>query len=746
MKLTVKLVVSLFIGISLVVGIFSYIQIKDEKDRLQADIERRSIILAESLKESVIPLIERAQTQRLDRLVEKFGNRERLKGVAVFDASGNIVSLNSFLKSHISEAPVEVINALVEKAPKTKFIEFDKEKIYLYVLPLFSESYEEKPLIGALAIFQDASYIDIRIKEVCKRNIIRLLALTISIVAISFLVIKWNITGPVDRMAEWLKELRKGKIGNPSTEMPIKGDVLAPLVKEVTALIKTLSMVKAKAEEEERLKTTTDSIWTAERLKEFIKEKLGDKKLFLVSNREPYMHIRKGEKIECVIPAGGLVTALDPVMKTCNGVWIAHGAGDADREVVDKDDKIKVPPDKPSYTLKRVWLTKEEEQKYYYGFSNEGIWPLCHITYVRPIFRRDDWIEYQRVNEKFANALLDEIKNEDSPLVLVQDYHLALVPFLIKQKRPDAKIALFWHIPWPDPEVVGICPWIREILIGMLGADLIGFHIQFYCNNFLDTVDRFLESRIDWEHFSIERRGHVTNVKPFPISVSVEDFAGHHIENKEEMRKKLLKELGVKAEYIGVGVDRIDYTKGILERFLGIERFLEKYPQFIGKFTFVQFGSPSRIHIKKYREIMDAVEEVADRINWKFQSNNYKPIIFLNGHHPHSTIIPFYKIADLCMVTSLHDGMNLVAKEFVASRDDESGVLILSQFAGASRELRDAILVNPYDIESIADSIYEALNIDEDEKKERMRKMRNLVKERNIYFWTKELITSLLRL
>lgn len=745
MKLTFRLILSLFIGITLVVVIFSLIQINDEKKQLQADIERRSIILAESLRESVGTLIETAQIDRLNRLVEKFGNRERLKGVAVFDSSGNIISSDSFIKSHISKTPVEVVNVLAEKKPKSNFIKIEKEKFYIYVIPIISDSYEEKPLIGALALFQDASYIDIRLKEMWKQNMLRLLALTISIVAISLLVIKWNLTGPVARMAEWLKELRTGKIKNPPSDVPLKGDVLAPLVNEVTNLIKTLSMIKAKAEEEERFKAVTDSMWTAERLKEFIEMELGDKKLFLLSNREPYMHIRDGENIKCIVPAGGLVTALDPVMKACDGVWIAHGAGDADKEMVDTEDKIRVPPEKPSYTLKRVWLTKEEEKKYYYGFSNEGLWPLCHITYVRPVFRKDDWIEYQKVNEKFANALIDEIKYEDSPLVLVQDYHLALVPLLIKQKRPDAKIALFWHIPWPNPEVFGICPWAREILIGMLGADLIGFHIQFYCNNFLDTVDRFLESKIDWEHFSIERGGKITTVKPFPISVSVEDFS-YPIENKSELKLKLLKELGIKTEYIGVGVDRIDYTKGILERFLGIERFLEKYPQFIGKFSFIQFGSPSRTHIKQYREIMDAVEEVADRINWKFQSNNYKPIIFLKGYHSHSKIIPFYKIADLCMVTSLHDGMNLVAKEFIASRDDEKGVLILSQFAGASRELKDAVIINPYDIESIADAIYEALTMDEEEKTERMRKMRSFIQERNVYRWTRDLIASLVRL
>ena len=743
MKLTLRIIISLFIGISLVVVVFSAIQIKDEKNRLQADLVRRSVIVAESLKESIVTLIETGQIERLNRIVEKFDNRERLKGIAVYDASGNIISLTSNLQASLSKTPVEVVNTIVDKLPSLKILKLDNEKIYIYVIPLFSESTTEEKLIGALALFQDASYIDIRIKDIWKQNIIRLLALTLSIVAISILIIRWSITGPVARMAEWLKELRSGKIKE-SSDIPVKGDILAPLVEEVTTLVKTLSMVKANLEEEERLKAGTDSYWTAERLKEFIKEQLGDKKLFLLSNREPYMHVREGENIKCIIPAGGLVTALDPVMRACDGVWIAHGAGDADRDVVDKNGTIRVPPDKPAYTLKRVWLTKDEEKRYYYGFSNEGLWPLCHITYVRPVFRTDDWIEYQRVNEKFATALIEAIKDEESPLVLVQDYHLALVPLLIRKQRPDAKIALFWHIPWPNPEVFGICPWAREILIGMLGADLVGFHIQFYCNNFLDTVDRFLESKIDWEHFSIERRGHITTVKPFPVSVSVENFADGS--DLADLREKLLKELGIMAEYIGVGVDRIDYTKGILERFLGIERFFEKYPQFIGKFSFIQFGSPSRTHIKQYREIMESIEETADRVNWKFHNKNYKPIVFLKGHHPHSKILPFYKIADLCMVTSLHDGMNLVAKEFIASRDDEGGALILSQFAGASRELKDAIIINPYDIESIADAIYQALNMDIEEKKQRIRKMRHIVQERNIYRWTKDLISSLVRL
>lgn len=324
----------------------------------------------------------------------------------------------------------------------------------------------------------------------------------------------------------------------------------------------------------------------------------------------------------------------------------------------------------------------------------------------------------------------------------MQDYHLALVPFLIKTKRPDAKVAIFWHIPWSNPEVFGICPWARERLLGMLGADLIGFHIQFYCNNFLETVDRMLESKINWEQFNIERKGHVTFVKPFPISIDFEDFSNNS-SDINNIREKVKKEFNINAQFIGVGVDRIDYTKGIFERFLSIERFLEKYPQFVGNFCFVQMGSPSRVRIRQYRELIKEIEDACERINWKFQTKNYKPIIFLKNYHEHSDIIPFYKLANFCMVNSLHDGMNLVAEEFIATRNDEDGVLILSQFAGASRELKDAIIVNPYDIENMADAISEALVMDEQERKERMIKMRTIIKERNIYRWAKDLIQNL---
>jgi trehalose 6-phosphate synthase len=405
-----------------------------------------------------------------------------------------------------------------------------------------------------------------------------------------------------------------------------------------------------------------------------------------------------------------------------------------------------VPPEDPHYSLRRVWLNKAEEEGYYYGFANEGIWPLCHIAHTRPIFRAEDWKYYQAVNQKFADALLEEMRGVKKPIVLVQDYHFALLPGLIKEKRPEARVAIFWHIPWPTPEAFDISPWRRELVEGLLGADLIGFHIQSHCNNFLQTVDRVVESRVDWAHFSVRRLDHLTLVRPFPISVDFTDVQRPESTDSYTERSTLLKALGVEATFLGVGVDRVDYTKGILERFLAIERFLEKYPSYQGQFTFVQIGAPSRSHLKRYHDLMAEVEAEADRINWRFQTDRWKPIVFLNRQHNHQEIQSYYRAADLCLVTSLHDGMNLVAKEFVAARHDERGVLILSCFTGAARELRDALQINPYDIDQTAEAIRFALVMDPAEKESRMQRMRKTVREHNVYRWAGSLIAELCEL
>ena len=743
MKITLRLVVSLVLVVALVAIAFSFYQVNEERIRLTSELERRTIVLAESLQESVTPLVTSDSPEKLNRLVQRFGNRDRFQGIAVHDARGLLLASTADLEPQIPGSVPQVIHVLTEGRPAASFVHVGNRRIYLYAFPLASG----EETVGVLTLFYNASYIDVRLEEIWRRNLISFLVLSMLVVSITLIVVRWSITGPIAQLAGWMRDLRTGKTKTAKPAVLPKMDAsLDPLISEASRMARSLAVARARAEKASSQPVRAETPWTADRLRDHMRAELGGKKLFLVSNREPYVHEKDGPGIRCVVPAGGLVTALDPVMRVCDGLWIAHGSGDADRETVDGNNKLRVPPGEPAYTLKRVWLTKEEENGYYFGFANEGLWPLCHITHNRPEFRLEDWTHYRKVNEKFADALLTELAGEESPLVLVQDYHLALLPSLIKEKRPDAKVAIFWHIPWPNPEAYGICPWRQEILQGMLGSDIIGFHIQFHCNNFLETVDRFLESKIDWEQFSVTRGGHSTLIKPVPISVSFEHPSGATPPDTWPTKEELLRKIGAQAEYLGVGVDRIDYTKGIPERFRAIERFFEKYPEYLGRFTFVELGAPSRTHIKKYRDLMVEIEEAVEKINWRFQTKTWNPIAFLKAHHTHEAIAPYYKASDLCMVTSLHDGMNLVAKEFVAARDDEDGVLILSQFTGASRELKDAVIVNPYDIEQMADAIRLSLGMPPEERRARMGRMRETLREYNIYRWAGKLIAGLARM
>jgi trehalose 6-phosphate synthase len=706
---------------------------------LTDELERRAGLLAESLQETVEPLLEKRSAVTLQKIVEKFGNRERLSGVAIYDEDLRPLAVTPSLSSRLSTVPEVVEKSMASNGGRGDFGTLDGERMHFYALPLKQEGRNA----GALVLIHDAGYIDARLSEVWRHNFIRLLLHALLVTLTTIVVVRWSIVGPIAKAADWMKKLRTGEAGEPLSDL--KADLFAPLTREITVMAKNLRVARAAAEEEARLREAAESVWTAERLKEHLRARLNGRPLFVVSNREPYMHVRTGNRIKAIVPASGLVTALEPVLRASDGTWIAHGSGEADMDVVDDRGRLRVPPDDPRYTLKRVWLTREQEDGYYYGFANEGLWPLCHIAHTRPIFRAENWLAYHDVNEKFAGAVLEELEGTEEPCVLIQDYHFALLPRMIKQQRPDARVAVFWHIPWPNPESFGICPWQRDLLHGMLGADLIGFHTQFHCNNFLETVDRALESRIDWERFAVEREGHATLVKPFPISIAFHDRAGGAAVERTSRRQKeeLLKELGVAADFLGVGVDRIDYTKGILERFRGIERFLEKYPRYQGRFTFVELGAPSRTLIKRYHDLVAEVEAMADRINWRFKTKEWRPIVLLKKHHSHEEIAPFYQAADLCLVTSLHDGMNLVAKEFVAARDDERGALILSQFTGASKELRDALLINPYDTEQTADAIRYAVEMDADEQLDRMRRMRDTLRQHNIYRWTANLVREL---
>lgn len=735
MKMTLQFILSMIVIVCCVAGGSSYLLVRQEKQRQTEELDRRSSLLAESLEESVASALSRKAEADLQRIVRRLENRSRLAGVVVYDAVERAAAGTSTVMKTLPEKPSLISEVMDTRSPRGLYVRWRGKADYVYAAPIFDET----KTLGALLVVHDATYIRGHLARIWRHTFGRVLVQTALITLVLLALMRWNVFEPVRQMAEWMKKMRAGETAGAPPQLP-NSDLFAPLAREASRFAKHLNQAKNAAEEEARLRQTAESLWTAERLKEHVRLKLNGKPLVVVSNREPYMHSREGRDIKWIVPAGGLVTALDPMMRAAGGTWVAHGAGDADWDTVDENNRLRVPPDDPFYTLRRVSITKEEENGYYYGFANEGLWPLCHIAHTRPIFRAQDYEAYRAVNEKFADAVLGEIEGIEEPYVLIQDYHFALLPKIIKTRRPEARVAIFWHIPWPNSEAFGICPWQKELLAGMLGADVVGFHTQFHCNNFMETVDRVLECRIEWERFTIHRENHATLIKPFPISV---DFPGQNATPVD--REAVLKPLGIKSRYLAVGVERMDYTKGVLERLAGLERFFEKYPDYQGDLTYVQIGAPSRTHIKRYHDFLAEVDAEAERINWKFKKRDWRPIVFLKHHHNHKEILPYYRVANVCLVTSLHDGMNLVAKEFVTARDDEGGALILSPFAGAARELRDALIVNPYDTERLADAVRFAIEMKPEERTDRMRRMREMVREHNIYRWAGELIEELTR-
>ena len=734
MRVTTRLVLAIWVAALVVGASFAYLQVSEERHRLRQELERRAALLGEGLQDGVETALSRNSRPALERLLKRFGRSgQRL---AVYDKTATLIALapESFVPR--PESVSDVTAAMTSGSVQQVFREMSGRTFYVYVIPV---PREEKP-VGAVAVVLDASYLAEAERALWRENGIRFLVLGAVLSLIALLVVRISITGPMAKIARWTKAARRGqplepmKLGDPS--------LFGPITREVSVLARSLQRARAAAEEEAALRLKGETLWTEERLKQFVKLRLGEAPLFVVSNREPLSHVWKDDRIIARRPASGLVTAMEPVMRACGGVWTAQASGDADRETTDARGHLGVPSDDPRYVLRRVWLSKEEEDGYYYGFANEGLWPLCHIVHTRPQFRPGDWAQYRAVNERFADAVLEEIKHTESPLVLIQDYHFALLPALIKAQRPDARTAIFWHIPWPNYEAFSICPWQEDLLRGMLGADLIGFHTQYFCNNFLETVERVVEARIDRENFSVNRGPHTTSVKPFPISVAptfVDD-------PPQTSREELLAELGISAEFVGVGVERLDYTKGIPERFLAIGRLFERFPEYRERLVFVQLAAPSRSTIRRYQELEAEVEATVQAVNRTFQTRRWRPIVYLKGHHEHRDIWPFYRHADFCMVTSLHDGMNLVAKEFISVRDDDDGALILSQFAGASSELRDALLVNPYDIDGVADAIRAAVAMTPEERRARMVRMRQTVREHNIYRWAGLLLNDLSRI
>lgn len=736
MKLNFALILSIIVAVGLVALVFTIFQSSSEKDNLLNELEARTEQIANDFYSNSLAYVETNDAEKVRHFTDSISSQYNLLGIAIYYNNDSIVVSDPSIRSYLDYSSDYISRSINADTTVGDFFKVEGKQIYQFIKPVKKQDISSSVVV----FYTDAQYIKNMIGSIWMRNFVRwfIQALVVSFVII--MIIRWGIFNPINKIVNWVQAARSGNIELLKRKPPAR--FLAPLHKEIVNITKAMHEAKAVAEEEAKLRTQAESVWTPERLRIEMQNILEDKKMVVVSNREPYMHIHSGKEVKCIMPASGMITAMEPVLKACGGLWIASGTGDADKETVDKNDKLKVPPEEPSYTLRRMWLTKEEEDHFYYGFSNEGLWPLCHIAHTRPTFRKIDWDYYKKVNEDFAKAVLEETADEEQPFVLIQDYHFALLPALIKEEKPLAKVALFWHIPWPNPESFGICPWQRDILTGMLGADLIGFHTQYHCNHFLETVNNSLESRVVWEDFSVNRGGHSTLVKPFPISIA---FTLKDYDNSEDKSDPniLLSRYNINTEYIGIGVDRIDYTKGIIEKFLAVERFLEKNPSYEGRFTFVQIGAPSRTLIKTYSDMVNAVEKEAERINWKFKQKNWKPILLLKHHHSHEEIAPFYSSADMCMVTSLHDGMNLVAKEFVAARTQSDGTLILSRFAGASQEMQGAIIVNPYDIEKTADAIKTALEMPLEEQQFRMKQMRQTIVGNNIFFWAAKLLRTM---
>jgi len=739
MKRILLFILPILLIVAIGFTVFGIMQIRFTQDKLMDDLQKKAKAIDETLEFSAKGILINNELKSANRLVESFQKRERLQGCVIYDKESKILAITERISDWRDKEKPYLAEVLANKTPRGALEQFRDSSVYSYILPVIDD---ENNILGMVEVIYDTSYVFTTLTTLWKRLSITLIALLIVIVFIMFLIQRQIFILPVLRLTEWFHHFQKGEIDG-SHPLKERGE-LGKLASEVEQIALSLRIARRTISDEASARLQKEDTWTEARLKDLVRAKLGENALYVVSNREPYMHVVDDVTgiTKCIRPASGVVTAIHPILCACGGMWIAHGAGNADRKFVNSKDKLGVPLEDSRYILKRTWLTKDEEDGYYYGFANEGLWPLCHNTHTRPVFRETDWEMYKKVNQKFADSVLEELPAKN-PFVFIQDYHFTLLGRMIKKKRPDATIALFWHIPWPTPESFSICPYRKEILDGMLGCDLIGFHVQNHCNNFLDTANRLLESRVDTEKFSVIRSDKETFVRAFPISVDGHITSDAKESNLSKQIENIKKEFELEDKIIGVGVDRIDYTKGIIERVLAIDRFLEKYPQYRKKVVFMQIAAPSRVHIKRYHDLMSEIDELVEKKNWKHMDGNWKPIIYLKKHFSQDDITPFYTMAGFCIVSSLHDGMNLVAKEYVAAKKDLSGSLILSQFTGAARELTSAVQFNPYAIEEFADAIKFSLEMPLEEKRKRMESMRKTITENNIYRWAGSIITEL---
>jgi trehalose-6-phosphate synthase len=727
------------------------------------DLNSRGVLVANALSDSVAQALESGRRARLLALFERSVQDERLFAIGVCSPDGRLLERTKAFPADLTcEQSVELAaradprlelsggavhigaHAVMTRPPAPPPAPANPASAAQMALgaaevgapppaadpPAVETAPAEPQLVGRLVLLHDLSFVELRSQDTRRYLIgfIAILGLVIALITVVVAQLSWR---------GWVKGVRAIMRGEGLVSPLLPPPELAPFVDDLRASLRDL-------EDEYRRMHGTEVDWNPERLRALLHTQLRGDQVIVVSNREPYIHERQDSGgIVVKRPASGLVTAVEPVMRACSGTWIAHGSGSADRDVVDAHDRVAVPPGHNDYQLRRLWLTPQEEQGYYYGFANEGMWPLCHVAHVRPVFRESDWEAYKAVNQRFADAVVAEARTED-PVVLVQDYHFALLPAMVRAKLPQATILTFWHIPWPNPESFGICPWRREILQGMLGSTILGFHTRFHCKNFMETVDRYLEARIEDEHSTISFQDKETLVEAYPISIEWPSAAQVAAwAPVAECRRRVVERLGLpEGLCLAVGVDRFDYTKGILERLNAVERLLEKAPEWIGRFVFVQVAAPTRGALDEYRSHQERVERLTARINARFGRPGYQPVHLLAQHHDADQLNELFRAADICIVTSLHDGMNLVCKEFVAARDDQQGVLVLSRFAGAARELTEALIVNPYHVEETADALLRAAVMPVAEQRERMASLRSTVREFNVFRWAGRMLTD----
>ncbi|KAB2873451.1 MAG: trehalose-6-phosphate synthase [Ideonella sp.] len=684
------------------------------------DLTIRGTLVAGALADSIDEAVASGSTARLQALFDRTARDERLLAIG-------LCSKNGVLLRHSAAYPTSLTCAAAHTTAEQPDhrLELPTGAVHVGVYPAGNNHASGDTLV----LLHDLSFVDRRSQDTRQYLVIFIIGLGLVIALITMVVAQLSWRG-------WVSGMRAILRGEGLIRPLLPPPELQPVVAEVRARLRDL-------EDEFRRSQGLVTEWDAERLRALLHTQLRGDQVIVVSNREPYIHERGADGVVVKRPASGLVTAVEPVMRACSGTWIAHGSGSADRDVVDANDRVGVPPGHPEYRLRRIWLSQAEEQGYYYGFANEGLWPLCHVAHVRPVFREADWEQYRIVNQRFADAVVQEARGED-PVVLVQDYHFALLPQMIAERLPRATVLTFWHIPWPNPESFGICPWRREILQGMLGSTILGFHTQFHCKNFIETVDRYLEARIEHEHSSISFQGQETLIASYPISIEWPSEAQRSAwPPVAECRRRVFERLGLAADTcLAVGVDRFDYTKGILERLYAVENLLDRYPQWRGRFVFVQVAAPTRSALEEYRSFRERIERTAERIDTRFGTPGYKPVHLLIEHHEHDAVNELFRAADMCVVTSLHDGMNLVSKEFVAARDDVQGVLILSRFAGAAREMTEALIVNPYHVEESADALHRAATMPVAEQRERMGALRMTVRENNVYRWAGRMLAD----